>query len=147
MTFINDMSRNSSRGVSVVGILAALALVALMAFFGMTYKRWEGQAPSLTLDRDVKALGRNPSLGLTVEDAGAGLKQVAIRLKQKDQEIVLVDESFANGEKAKKYDVGRLMDGKVHEGPATLIVTASDNTFRGFGGGNRSELTKDFTVD
>src|ERR1043165_5707885 len=138
---------NKSRGVSLLGVLLALIVIGGLVFLGFTYKRWEGQAPTIALDREFKALGKSPALGLAVDDSGTGLKQVTIRLKQKDQDLVLADDTFSNGEKAKKYDLGQLMAGKVQEGPATLVVSASDKALRGFGRGNRAEITKDFQVD
>ena len=63
-------SSGAPRGISILGVLAVLILVGVVAFFGMTYKRWEGQPPTVTLDHDVKSLGKNPSLALNVEDAG-----------------------------------------------------------------------------
>ena len=60
----------------LIGILLVLALVAAVGFLATNYQRLEGQGPAITLDRDFKALGRNPALQLTVEDSGSGLKQV-----------------------------------------------------------------------
>jgi murein DD-endopeptidase MepM/ murein hydrolase activator NlpD len=143
--------RKINSGVSILGILVVLVLVILVASFALTYKRWEGQAPKVAFDHDFKALGRAPSLNLKVEDPGNGLRQVIIRLKQKDQEVVLADESFdkAGAEKSKTYNVGKLIADKykVQDGPASLSVSATDYSFRNFMGGNRNELSKDFAFD
>jgi len=141
----------STGGVSIWVVLLLLVLVILVAGFALTYRRWEGQAPQVAFDHDFKALGRTPALHLKVEDPGNGLRQVIIRLKQKDQDIVLADESFdrAGAEKSKVYDVGKLIaeKSKMQEGPATLSVSATDYAFRNFFGGNRNELSKDFAFD
>src|SRR5262245_4511065 len=144
MNMRRERNPYASRGVPMLGVLLALIIVVLLTFSGLTYKRWEGQPPSIALDHEFKAVGRNPSLNLTVEDAGTGLKQVTIRLKQKDQDIALVDETLSNGEKIKTYDLGQMMAGKLQEGPATLTVSASDKALRSFGSGNRAEITRDF---
>jgi murein DD-endopeptidase MepM/ murein hydrolase activator NlpD len=137
--------------MKVLIVLVVLVLVGAMATFAATFKRWEGQAPQAMFDRDVTSLGRSPSLGLKIEDPATGLKNVTIRLKQKDQEVVLVDESFdrAAPEKSKSYDVGQLIKEKykVQDGPATLSVSVSDHALRNFLGGNRTDVTKDFTFD
>ena len=99
-------------------------------------------------NREFKALGSSPELSVTVEDFGTGLRHVAIHLKQKDQDVVLADESFdkAGAAKTKTWDVGKLIAAKykVQDGPASLIVTASDYAFRNLFKGNQTEITKDF---
>src|SRR5262245_5904302 len=148
---IHGKRYDGSRGASILILLIVLLLIGAAAAVGLTYKRWEGQAPTISLDHDFKSLGRTPALSLKVDDAGTGLRNVTIRLKQKDQDIVLADESFpkANAEKSKSYDVGKLIaeKTKVQEGPATLTVTASDQALRSFGKGNQTTLTKDFAFD
>jgi murein DD-endopeptidase MepM/ murein hydrolase activator NlpD len=132
-------------------VLFVLVVLAASAAFAATYKRWEGQAPQAAFDRDFKALGRTPSLSLKIEDPATGLKNIAVRLKQKDQEVVLVEESFdrAAPETSRSYDIGKLIKEKykVEDGPATINVTVSDHALRNFLGGNRTELTKEFNFD
>ena len=76
-------------------ILVAVIFAALLAVVGVTYKRWEGQPPKITFDKTFTSLGRDPALKVKVEDAGTGLKQVSIHLKQKEKDTVLLDDSFA----------------------------------------------------
>ncbi len=151
MTKINTGERGAARVLPTLVVLASVVLVILVAAISLTYKRWEGQAPEVTLDRDFKSLGRAASIGLTVSDPGNGLKQVTIRLKQGDQEVVLADDAFegAGTTNSKTYEIGNLIaeKHKVQPGPATLTIHASDYAFRNFLGGNRAELTKDFDFD
>src|SRR5439155_25085166 len=129
-------------------LFSILILAGLLAFFGFTHRRWEGAAPTVAFDHDFKALGRNAPLKLTVQDAGTGLKHVTIRLKQKDKETVLADDSL-DSSPSRIYDVGQLIGekSKVEEGAAELNITAVDGSLRNFLRGNRSELTKDFQFD
>jgi len=135
-------------GMRLISILLIVVLVIATTAFGLSYKRWEGQAPTIQLDRDFKVLGRTPSLKLTVIDSGSGLKEVTIRLKQKDQDTVLTADAFPKSgtEKSRSYDVGNLIVEKVRlqPGPATLTVDASDHAFRNFLKGNHAELVKNF---
>src|SRR5215510_3198922 len=92
-------------------LFSILILAGLLALFGFTHKRWEGSAPTVAFDHDFKALGRNASLKLTVQDAGTGLKHVTIRFKQKDKEAVLVDDTL-DSSPAQTYDLAQLMTEK-----------------------------------
>src|SRR5215470_16726363 len=94
--------------LSVMKFVVILFLVSVLTMVGMTYKRWEGQPPEVRFDHEFKALGRAPALNLAIADSGTGIKHVTIRLKQKDQEIVLADEAL-NRDHTKSYDVGRLI--------------------------------------
>jgi len=114
----------------------------------MTYKRWERQAPEVAFDRDFKVLGLAPSLALTVQDAGTGLRQVTIRLKREGQDVLLADESFPRSDapKTKTYEVGKLIAEKykIQVGPASLAITASDFSLRNFLKGNLTEVAMGF---
>jgi murein DD-endopeptidase MepM/ murein hydrolase activator NlpD len=132
----------------MIKLLSRFVLVGLLTTFAAACSRMEGQAPTAAFNREFKALGRTPSLSLTVQDAGTGLRNVTIRLKQKDQDVVLADDSFdkAAATKSKTYDVGKLIADKykIQSGAATLSVSASDYAFRNFLKGNQTGIAKDF---
>jgi hypothetical protein len=92
---MNRRKHGSSTGVWLLGLLVVLILVLVIGLFALTYRRWEGQAPNIAFNREFTALGRSPSLTVSVDDASSGLQQVTIRLRQKDQDILLIDDSFA----------------------------------------------------
>jgi murein DD-endopeptidase MepM/ murein hydrolase activator NlpD len=127
-------------------VLIALIIALILITVFVTYGRLEGQAPDVAFNRDFKALGRTPDIGMTVQDRGAGLKHVTIRLKQKDQEVVLADDAL-NKDASRTYDVGKLILDKYKpvDGPASLNISAIDNAVRNFGRGNESVVTKEFT--
>jgi murein DD-endopeptidase MepM/ murein hydrolase activator NlpD len=129
-------------------LFSILILALVIAFFGFTHKRWEGSAPNVAFDHEPKALGRNASLKLTVQDVGTGLKHVTIRFKQKDKDALLVDDSL-DSSPSQTYDLMQLMSqkSKIEEGPAELSVTAVDHSLRNFLRGNRSDVTRDFKFD
>src|SRR5215475_15519043 len=119
-------------------VLLFLAAFLSAAALGVTHARWEGMPPQITFNRDFKALGRSPAVTVKVDDEGIGLKHVAIHLKQKDQDVVLADDSL-NKEKSRTYDVGKLIAEKykIEDGPATLTIRATDGSFRNLFRGNR----------
>ena len=132
----------------MIRVIVRLVIISLLASFAAACSRIEGEAPAVSFDREFKALGNSPSLKMTVADSGTGLGHVAIHLKQKDQDVVLADETFdkATAPKTKTYDVGKLMIDKykIQDGPATLTVVATDHALRHFLKGNQSQATKDF---
>jgi murein DD-endopeptidase MepM/ murein hydrolase activator NlpD len=145
-----SLSRQDRGGITLTTLLLIVGGVVALAFLGLTWQRWERQAPSVSFDRDFKALGRSAPLAVTAADAANSLKRVTIRLRQDSREIVLVDDDFAEGrELSKTYDVGRLLAGssEFREGPASLVVNATDSAFGNFLRGNRSEVSKEFTYD
>lgn len=153
------LARNLNRGVGVLPVFLGLVALILLVGFAASFRRWEGQAPSVRFDREFKSLGRTPGLSLQVEDAGNGLNKVTVLLKQKDQRVSLVDESYpgpslftfwrTGQQKATTIDLGRLIAEKykVQDGPASLAITASDHSWRGFFGGNKSQQQRDFVFD
>jgi murein DD-endopeptidase MepM/ murein hydrolase activator NlpD len=132
----------------MIKLVGVLLLLIVLAAAGMSYKRWEGQAPEVTFSRDFKALGRTPTLAAMVQDSGTGLRHVTIRLRQNDQEVVLADDDL-NKERAKTYDIGNLIGEKykIQEGPASLNISVSDYALRNFLRGNRTDISKDFLFD
>ncbi|HEY2383125.1 MAG TPA: M23 family metallopeptidase [Terriglobia bacterium] len=134
--------------MKVLVILGLFVVVLGVIAVGVTHARWEGTPPEIMFNRDFKILGRAPALSLKVEDAGTGLKHVAIHLRQKDKDVVLADDSL-HQEKTTTYDVGKLIADKykAEDGPASLSVTATDNSLRHFFNGNRTDASKDFTFD
>src|SRR5215831_224403 len=75
-------------------ILSLLVVVLGVVAVGVTHARWEGQPPQIMFNRDFKSLGRTPSVGVTIQDPGTGLKHVSIHLKQKGQDVVLTDDAL-----------------------------------------------------
>jgi murein DD-endopeptidase MepM/ murein hydrolase activator NlpD len=140
--------RGPSSRISGLGVLVIIALIAAIVLIGLNFNRWEAQPPQITFDRDFTSMGKNPVLNLTVADTGAGLNHVTIRVKQKDGEVVLVDEAV-NNEPSRSYDLGKLIAGnaKIIEGAATLTVSAADHALLRFFGPNRAEVAREFKFD
>ena len=140
-------------------MLLILVFLVLIGGVVVSFQRWEGQPPTIRFDREFKSLGRKPPLSLQIEDAGNGLNHISVSLKQKDQLVSLAEESYPGpsllafwrvGEKkSATVDVGKLISEKykVQDGPASLLITASDHSWRGFFGGNHTQQQRDFVFD
>jgi murein DD-endopeptidase MepM/ murein hydrolase activator NlpD len=142
---MNRSHSNPQRGASAIVVLFILVVVMILTGLFLTRKRWESQPPEVTFSRDFKALGKLPALSAVVQDKGTGLKHVTIRIKQKDQDVVLADESLTKTP-SKSYDIGSLIgqNYKIQDGPASLTITATDDSLRNFLHGNKTDATKDF---
>ncbi len=153
------ITRSGQRGITLLALLLLVVGFFASIWALVSYRRWEGRAPTITFNREFKALGRRPGLILRAEDPGTGLKKFSVVLRQKDRQITLVDEAYpgpsffrfwATGPiRVQEIDLGKLIaeSFKPQEGPATLVVTASDHAFRNFFRGNRIELQKEFMFD
>jgi len=140
-------------------VLLILFVLMLIVGFTVSFKHWEGQPPTVRFDREFKSLGRKPALSLQIEDAGNGLSKIAVSLKQKDQWVPLVEQSYpgpslvtfwrTGGQKSATIDLGKLIAEKykVQDGPASLMITASDHSWRVFFGGNQTQQQRDFVFD
>jgi peptidase M23-like protein len=154
-----NIDREPKSRFGALAVLAALFVVFIIAFFGFSFRRWEGKAPVVGFSRDFKTLGRKPALSLDVTDSGAGLKSISVTLQQKGQTINLVDEHYPGpqsyelwkiGDRTPKhFDLGKLLSEKyrVQDGPATLEVSTSDYSYRHFFRGNRAIIRRDFAFD
>jgi murein DD-endopeptidase MepM/ murein hydrolase activator NlpD len=142
--------RRTQGGVSLTTILLVLLVVIGVVFIGWTWRRWEWTPPAVTFDRDFKALGRQPSFTIHVEDAGNALARVQIVLQQNGQDVVLIDDLLENSEeRTRSYDAGKLISEKhkAVDGQASLKVVAADSSFGNFFRGNSAETTRAFVFD
>ena len=145
--------------LKLLPVFLILFILILTAAVIASWKRLEGQGPVVEMDREVKAMGRKPSLQLSVQDPGSGLKRISVTLKQKDQAVTLVDEQYPGpalmsfwetGDKDKKsFDLGKeiVQKLKIQEGPATLEIAAADYSLRNFLRGNKTDLVHHFVFD
>src|SRR5262245_6894332 len=113
--------RNPPRPKSRARILLILLILVLISMVGciiVSRKRWESTPPIAKLDREFKALGRNPAVSLTVQDPGSGLQRLSVVLKQSGKDIPLVTEEYPGpgffsfwklgDQQEKKFDIGKL---------------------------------------
>ncbi|OEU63785.1 MAG: peptidase M23 [Desulfuromonadales bacterium C00003094] len=104
--------------------LTILLLVVVVAAGGFFLLR-DNQAPSLTLTPSVGPISAKRPPLLTLEDEGAGLKNVLVTVTQGDQTIELLRSDYQRGTASPLLDLS-LKDVKLKNGPLTLEVTATD---------------------
>ena len=106
---------------------AVIVISALAWWFFATIG--EFGAPRIDLMQDLRGIGPRTVLEITFSDTGSGLRETAVTLTQDNQPRVLSKLEFS-GPKTKRHVVSIPIDPqalKLHDGPATLTVTAADH--------------------
>ena len=130
----------------IVALCAIAALPVLLAIWHGLYERFfEGTPPSILPISVPLGLGSNPAtITLKVQDEGAGLDEVVVRLQQKKgppKELLKLD---LHGESSKDviFELGGEGSG-IDPGQTTVIVKAFDRSFWS----NSTETSYTFKVD
>jgi murein DD-endopeptidase MepM/ murein hydrolase activator NlpD len=108
--------------------------------------RFESEPPRITLSPDSDAFGKG-TLEISVADAGAGLKSLAVTLSADGKESSIAAEQFAQPVKDKKLSVELAKVAGIKEGPATLRIVARDGSLSNFFKGNETVVEKKITLD
>jgi len=141
----------------IVLYLIALAIVAAyIALVG--FIRWsDGTPPRITLVQPFSLVGPTTPLLLRIEDEGTGLQEISVRLVQNLETYTLAEERFPShgalsleGGTQHTYELELIPFGDdtipKRRGPATLMISARDYSWRGFLEGNWARLDQEFTV-
>ncbi|RMH05588.1 MAG: M23 family metallopeptidase [Nitrospirae bacterium] len=137
-------------GVGLTSVAVYLGLVGFLRLSDTT-------PPRITLETPFTRVGPSTPLALSIEDQETGLRDVSIRIMQNMETFSLVTRQFPS------HGPFSLQAGREHtfhieltpfatetiprrRGPATLIVTARDYSWRGFFEGNWQRLEQAFTV-
>ncbi len=135
------------RKFPVLLLLLAIVVFGIAAAAYSQRARFESEAPQVRVVPDADAIGLAP-LEITVGDAGAGLKSLAVTLSAGGAESTLASEQFAQpvaGEK--KVTVALSKVAGIKEGPATLRIVARDASLSNFFKGNETVVQKQLTID
>jgi len=113
-----------------------LYIIAPIVIVGLAFVTWlflgqrlEFGKPSFTAGGEIRTLGSQSALNLIFSDAKSGLSKTAISLIQDGKTYPLSAINYPPG-KYKSYKVSVFLDPaklKLHEGPATLRISATDN--------------------
>jgi len=117
--------------------LYVFALVAIVAAAFVAWlflgQRLEFGKPTFTAGGEIRTLGSQSSLNLIFSDAKSGLSKTDISLIQDGKTYPLSAINYPPG-KYKSHKVSVILDPaklKLHEGPATLHISATDNAIFG----------------
>ncbi len=134
---------------SIVAVLAAVSLAFL------SFPKFESTAPRIAGPEELAIGIAGANIELDLDDGGTGVRSVQLRIVHGGGGQVVFEEEYP----------GDLLTGSTHyqaqrvsvaldpkalhlaDGPATLIVTARDWSWRNSGAGNRSEIDIRLSVD
>ncbi|MBN1470210.1 MAG: M23 family metallopeptidase [Syntrophaceae bacterium] len=109
-------------------IIAALVVAALAWFFFGNYI--EIGKPVIKFDQELKAIGRQKNIGINISDSKSGLSQISVEIIQDNKGQILADQRISP--KGKSQETLSLIinsaELRLHDGPALLKVTATDNS-------------------
>jgi murein DD-endopeptidase MepM/ murein hydrolase activator NlpD len=104
-----------------------LLLAGAGVWFFLTVGEWNG--PGITVEGDATLIGRQKALNITFADTGRGLRRTSVVVLQDNQPRTVVVQDHAApgvGQKTQSVTIDTAVL-KLHDGPATLVLTAEDH--------------------
>jgi murein DD-endopeptidase MepM/ murein hydrolase activator NlpD len=139
-----------------------LTFVLLLAIAALALKVTDREAPSIHLQGEIRGIGVSTSVQFKVEDLRYRIKSVEVEVHQGERTFQVPVECSAwavrtppwwkfwshhvESSATFKASVGRKEMPDLKEGSATLIVTATNNSWGRFFRGGQSQLIKDLPV-
>lgn len=126
----------------IVGCLVLLLAGGVWWFFVTVGERGD---PVVEIGADVAVIGRQKAISITFADSGRGLRHTEIVITQESQPRVLSSIEYPEAGVQRKT-VSVAMDAsalKLHDGPATLTITAVDHSLWK----NRTTLVRPVQID
>jgi len=109
-------------------LIAILAIAAIGWIFFGNYL--EMGKPVIKFDQEVKAIGKQRTIGIIFSDSKSGLSHLNVEIIQDNKGQILVDRKIPS--RGKKQEVLPLTinagELKLHDGPAVLKITATDHS-------------------
>jgi murein DD-endopeptidase MepM/ murein hydrolase activator NlpD len=108
------------------------AFVILLTGLGLWFFNFYGELekPTVKIDQDISAIGRNKVINITFIDMKSGLRNSSITITQDDKTQVLSSVNYTDSI-TKETTVNITVDPitmKLHDGPAALNASATDNS-------------------
>jgi len=157
---LQKLIRNHEAGVGKA--VAFLTVVLLLAITGLALKVTNREAPSINMQREIRGIGVSTPVQVNVHDLRYRIKSVEVEVHQGDRTFQVPVESSGLPVRTPQWwkfwsrhvessatfmaSVGRKEIPDLKEGSATLIVTATNNSWGRFFRGGRSQLIKDLPV-
>ena len=107
-------------------LIGVLVIAAVGWFFFGNYL--EIGKPVIKFDQEVKAIGRQKTIGINFSDSQSGLSRITVEIIQDNKGQILADKMISPKGKLQETLPLAISAGdlKLHDGPATLKITATD---------------------
>jgi len=127
-----------------IRILIALVVVAALGWF-IFGNYIEIGNPVIKLDSDVKAIGRQKTVGITFSDSKSGLSRITAEIIQDNKGHVLADKKIPQKGVAHESLSLNIASAQLalHDGPAVLKISATDHSLLK----NQTVLSQSVTID
>ena len=147
------MNKKASSFKPILVIIVVL-LISIPAVW-LTIIRMEGTAPTLEINLESPFIGASRSIGVSVEDAGSGIRKIWMGLLVDGREVEVLQRTFPSagffaGGKEKAVQVKTTISPKslgLADGKGVIRAVVWDYSLRKWGKGNRAYLEKEIHID
>jgi murein DD-endopeptidase MepM/ murein hydrolase activator NlpD len=150
-TFSLGKKTSSLKPVLIVAVVLIISIPAVW----LAIVRMEGTAPALEIELDSPFIGAVRTIGVSVEDAGSGIRKVWMGLLVDGREVEILQRTFPSagffaGGKENAVQVKASVSPKnlgLADGKGILRTVVWDYSLRKWGKGNRAYLEKEIRID
>ncbi|WP_319525133.1 M23 family metallopeptidase [uncultured Desulfosarcina sp.] len=145
---------NKASSVKPILVVAIVLLISIPAVW-LAIIRMEGTPPSIEIILDSPFIGASQSIGVSVEDAGSGIRRIWMGLLVNGREVEILQRTFPSagffaGGKEKSVRVKTTVSPKALEladGKGIIRTVVWDYSLRKWGKGNQAYLEKEIHID
>lgn len=135
-------------------MVIVVLLISIPAVW-LTIIRMEGKPPSVEIELDSPFIGASKSIGVSVEDAGSGIRRIWMGLLVNGREVEILQRTFPSagffaGGKEKSVRVKATVSPKtlgLADGKGVIRTVVWDYSLRKWGKGNQAYLEKEIHID
>ena len=136
-------------------LVVIVALLLSIPAVWLTIIRMEGTAPAIEIELESPFIGASRSVGVTVEDAGSGIRKIWMGLLVDGREVEILQRTFPSagffaGGTEKTVQVKSTVSPKAlgfADGKGVIRAVVWDYSLRKWGKGNRAYLEKEIQID
>ena len=147
------MNKKASSFKPILVVIVVL-LISIPAVW-LTIIRMEGTAPALEIELESPFIGASREIGVSVEDAGSGIRKIWMGLLVDGREVEILQRTFPSagffaGGKENTVQVKTTVSPKslgLADGKGVLRAVVWDYSLRKWGEGNRAYLEKEILID
>jgi hypothetical protein len=117
--------------------------------------KYEGDKPVVSLDPVPEYVGSKTTITGYLIDRKSGIRKLRVGLRQKDREVVLMEQDYVSGADAPTLTLhevplsieidARALD--INDGPATVSISVRDRSWRQWFEGNQTDIDIDIMID